>query len=389
MRIVDVSYDYDETVAIEEDLLEQHYTTVGWAEALAKKGTEVIVLKRFFKNSSFKKNNVQYFFVKDTYNKSIRSWQIPFRLFKKIASLKPDIVHLHHLSRSLQTFILRFFLNKKTAIVIQHHGGPTPKDKKKSIHDRFNSIADAFFFTTVEQGKEWFLNKKVHNKILPVMEGCTFFNYKKRLEEKKLFYHSRNEARNICIINGDPAFLWVGRLDENKDPLTILDGFEEVFQKYPAAKLYMIYSDAKLLVEVKRKLDNSDTLKPRVRLLGKIAHHEIQNYYNSADYFVLGSHYEGSGYALSEALRCGCVPIVTDIPSFRMMTEDGQLGALWEPGNKNSFIQAAISAIDKPLREEAERCIDFFKKDLSFDAIAEQAIKHYQKTIELRNKKKR
>jgi len=389
MRIVDVSYDYDETLATEEELLEQHYTTVGWAESLAKMGAEVIVLKRFFKNSSFKKNNVQYFFVKDSYSSSIRSWQMPFRVFKKIALMQPDIVHLHHFSRSLQTFVLRFFLKKKTAIVIQHHGGPTPKGKKKAIHDRFNAIADAFFFTTVEQGEEWFPNKKVHNKILPVMEGGTFFNYNNRLEEKRLFYHSRNEARKISNINGDPVFLWVGRLDENKDPLTILDGFDEVFQKYPAAKLYMIYGEDNLIGGVKNKIDNSNILEPRVKLLGKIAHHEIENYYNCADYFVLGSHYEAGGYALSEALRCGCVPIVTDIPSFRMMTEDGQLGALWEPGNKNSFIQAAICAIDKPLKEEAERCIDFFMKDLSFDAIAEQAKKHYQKTIELRTKKKR
>jgi glycosyltransferase involved in cell wall biosynthesis len=389
MRIVDVSYVYDEALATEEELLEQHYTTVGWAEALAKKGAEVIVLKRFFKTSSFKKNNVQYFFVKDSYNKSIRSWQLPFRLFRKIASLQPDIVHLHHLSLSMQTFTLRSFLNKKTAIVVQHHGGGTPKGKKKAIHDQFNSIADSFFFTTIEQGKEWFPNKKVHNKILPVMEGCTFFNYNSRLEEKDFFYHNRNETRKITTINGDPVFLWVGRLDENKDPLTILDGFEEIFQKFPAARLYMIYSDDKLIVDVRNKIDNSDILKPRVRLLGKIAHPQIRNYYNSADYFVLGSHYEGSGYALSEALRCGCVPIVTDIPSFRMMTENGQLGALWEPGNKNSFIQAAISASDKSLREEAERCIDFFNKDLSFDAIAEKAIKHYQETIEFRRKKKR
>jgi len=314
---------------------------------------------------------------------------VPFRVFKKIASMRPDIVHLHHFSRSLQTLILRSFLNKKTAIVVQHHGGGTPKGKKKAIHDQFNSIADSFFFTTIEQGKEWFPNKKVHNKILPVMEGCTFFNYNSRLEEKDFFYHNRNETRKITTINGDPVFLWVGRLDENKDPLTILDGFEEIFQKFPAARLYMIYSDDKLIVDVRNKIDNSDILKPRVRLLGKIAHHEIQNYYNSADFFVLGSHYEGSGYALSEALRCGCVPIVTDIPSFRMMTENGQLGALWEPGNKNSFIQAAISASDKSLREEAERCIDFFNKDLSFDAIAEKAIKHYQETIEFRRKKKR
>jgi len=386
MRIVDVSYVYDEALATEEELLEQHYTTVGWAEALVKKGAEVIVLKRFFKSSSFKKNNVQYFFVKDSYNKSIHSWQMPFRLFRKIASLQPDIVHLHHLSLSLQTFTLRSFLNKKTAIVVQHHGGGTPKGKKKAIHDQFNSIADAFFFTTVEQGKQWFPNKKVHNKILPVMEGGTFFNYNTRLEEKKLFYLNRNEARKISNINGDPVFLWVGRLDENKDPLTILDGFEDVFQKYPAAKAYMIYSEDNLIGSVKNKIDNSDILKPRVQLLGKIAHPQIQHYYNSADYFVLGSHYEGSGYALSEALRCGCVPIVTDIPSFRMMTANGQLGALWEPGNKHSFIQAAIRAIDKPVKEEAERCIDFFKSNLSFDAIAEQAIKHYQEIIELRTR---
>ena len=124
-------------------------------------------------------------------------------------------------------------------------------------------------------------------------------------------------------------------------------------------------------------------------MLGKIPHQEIQNYYDSADYFVLGSHYEGSGYALSEALRCGCVPIVTDIPSFRMMTKNGKLGALWEPGKKLSFIQAANRAMDKPLKEEAAACVDFFKKALSFDAIAGQAKKHFQKIIEFRARKKK
>lgn len=388
MRIVDVGYVYDKTLATEEELLEQHYTTVGWAEALAKKGAEVIVLKRFFKNNSFRKNNVQYFFLKDSYGNSFRSWQMPLKLFKKIAALQPDIVHLHHFSLSLQTFILRFFLKKNAAIVIQHHGGPIPKGIKKSIHDIFNSAADAFFFTTLEQGKEWFQNKKLHNKILPVMEGSTFFRYNSREEEKEVYYHNRKESRKISSTNGDPVFLWVGRLDENKDPLTVLDGFEELFQRYSAAKLYMIYSDDKLIRDVKNKIENSDILGPKVQLLEKIPHQEIQTYYNSADYFVLGSHYEGSGYALSEALRCGCVPIVTDIPSFRMMTENGQLGALWEPGNKHSFIQAAIRTMNKPLKEEAEGCIDFFKKKLSFDAIAEQAIEHYQKTIDTRTRKK-
>ncbi len=53
-------------------------------------------------------------------------------------------------------------------------------------------------------------------------------------------------------------------------------------------------------------------------------------YYNSADYFVLGSHYEGSGFSLVEAMSCGVIPIVTDIPSFRMMTNNGKIGTLME-----------------------------------------------------------
>jgi glycosyltransferase involved in cell wall biosynthesis len=127
-------------------------------------------------------------------------------------------------------------------------------------------------------------------------------------------------------------------------------------------------------------------LNNHVQLLGEIKHEEIKMKYESADYFVLGSHYEGSGYALSEALRCGCVPIVTNIPSFRMMTDNGRLGSLWQPGNKESFIEATIRAMNKPLEPEANACIQFYNQTLSFDAIAGKAISLYQKLINARQK---
>jgi len=187
-------------------------------------------------------------------------------------------------------------------------------------------------------------------------------------------------------MRGAPVFLWVGRLDSNKDPLTVLDGFEILLEKNTNATLYMIYSENRLSDAVEKKIAGSAILKNSVHLLGKIPHNEIEMYYNSADYFVLGSHYEGSGYALSEALRCGCVPIVTNIPSFRMMTNGGQLGALWEYGNNHSFAEAADVALNKPLSEQANSCITFFTESLSYDAIAKVAIVHYQKMIDRRRK---
>jgi glycosyltransferase involved in cell wall biosynthesis len=387
MRIVHVTFYYDENLADEEELLEQYYTVTGWAEALQRQGAEVIVMSRFNKESYLLKNNVHYHFIKDPDGGQLKSWHFPLAFFKKINRLQADIIHLHHLTLSPQTFLLRRLIARKTAIIVQHHGGPLPGRRKRELHNFFNAAADGFFFTTTEQGIEWFINKKSANKVFPVMEGATFFNYAERDIRRAFTYYDRDIARKKTGMNGALVFLWVGRLDHNKDPLTTLDGFEILFREYTSASLYMIYSDDKLANEVIKKIAGSEILKNKVHLVGKIPHREMEMCYNSADYFVLGSHYEGSGYALSEALSCGCIPVITDIPSFRMMTKDGQLGALWESGNKHSLIEAVTTALDKPLRDEANACIDFYKKTLSFDAIARVAMAHYQHIVASRVQK--
>jgi glycosyltransferase involved in cell wall biosynthesis len=379
MRIVDANFIFDEKLQTEAEQLKQHYTVVGWAEALQQKGVEVIVVKRFSRETTLEKNSVVYHFIKDEFPGHLKAWQIPLRFLKMVASLRPDVVHLHGLSFSLQTFVLRQLLNKNVAIVVQHHGGPPIKGIRKRLHDLFNSVVDGFFFTTTEQGAQWFKNKKV--KVLPVMEGATFFDYENRHSSRSGCHHNREHYSNKTGMKGAPAFLWVGRLDNNKDPLTVLSGFQTLFGRHPEGMLYMVYSDGELLKEVEEKVSNSDALKARVKLLGKIAHEDMEPLYCSADYFVLGSHYEGSGYALTEALSCGCVPIVTDIPSFRMMTNNGQLGALWEAGDQDSFVKAAESALNKPEEKQRKACVEFFEKNLSFDAIAGTALDHYQKLI--------
>src|SRR5258708_7037619 len=147
MKIVQISLSYSEKLQSEEELLEQHYTITGWAEALQRQGAAVIVLNRFFRNSSLQKNNVAYHFIKDSYGTILRGWQLPVKLFKKIKQINPDIIHLHHLTLGLQTFVLRSMLDSKTAISVQHHGGILPGRRKRWLHNLFNRAADGFFFT--------------------------------------------------------------------------------------------------------------------------------------------------------------------------------------------------------------------------------------------------
>lgn len=386
MKVVNASFFYNEKLETECEFLEQQYTITGWAEALQKKGIDVIVVNRFFRNSSFEENKVQYHFFKDKFGARLRAWQVPLQYFKLIRGLNADVIHLHHLTLSLQTFILRLLLSKKTAIIVQHHGGKSPNKFKRILHNLLINSADGFFFTSSDQGDEWFL-KKMRKKIFPVMEGATFFDYANR-NNKPAARIEKTQAREKTGIKGSPVFLWVGRLDENKDPLTVLDGFELIRSKYPETSLYMIYSEDKLLTEVHRRIENSTFLKRKVHLLGMIPHDKIEYFYTSADYFILGSHYEGSGYALSEALRCGCVPVVTGIPSFRTMTNNGKLGSLWIPGDKKSLAEAIINVMEKPLENEAKACMIFFANTLSFDSIASVATRYYQQVMDSRKVKK-
>ena len=106
-------------------------------------------------------------------------------------------------------------------------------------------------------------------------------------------------------------------------------------------------------------------------LKGKVKHSELGACYNTADYFISGSHKEGSGYALIEAMSCGCIPIVTNIPSFKKITRDGTFGFLFEPGNPESLLNILLNLknIDKEIFSSS--VVGHFNHNLSFKSIAD------------------
>jgi glycosyltransferase involved in cell wall biosynthesis len=384
MKIVQVSLTYDDPVGDEEAMLQKHYTITGWAEALNQAGADVEVISRFHRDSQSIRNGVRYRFIHDHLPANLRTRDIPLGFLRKVAAVKPDVFHLHNLSLSLHTLLLRLFAARNAAIIVQHHGGKSPGKTKRRLYNLFNRAADGFFFTTSEQGQEWFMKTNEFNKIMPIMEGSSFFDFDSRDAGRTRSFPDRQAARNKTGMHGDPVFLWVGRLDENKDPLTVLRGLESYFQVNTQARLYMIYNSEPLISAVRQLINQSTILSQCVHLLGNINHRFIESYYCSADYFILGSGYEGSGYALGEALRCGCVPIVTDIPSFRRMTNNGKFGHLWKHGKISSLIEALTRVNEHQVCQQGKEAMEFFENELSYRAIAEQAIIYYRHTIQSR-----
>jgi glycosyltransferase involved in cell wall biosynthesis len=133
----------------------------------------------------------------------------------------------------------------------------------------------------------------------------------------------------------------------------------------------MIYHTDELLDEIKSLISKHEN-KDAIMLIGKVEHDELLYWFNSADFIISCSHYEGSGTAVCEAMSCGCIPIVTDIFSFRMITDNGNCGLLYEAGNQAALLSALYQSLTLDIKTKRSRSLEYFKSKLSFRAIAEQ-----------------
>jgi glycosyltransferase involved in cell wall biosynthesis len=58
-----------------------------------------------------------------------------------------------------------------------------------------------------------------------------------------------------------------------------------------------------------------------------------------------------------------------------MMTDNGTIGALWKAGDTGSFQKALEALLMKEYDQESETAASYFKKELSFEAIAGKYVK--------------
>lgn len=354
MKIVSTSYintpEYDHP----EKWLDRISFYTGILEELAKYH-EVESVEQVNYSGQLVRNKVTYHFLNFGDKKNF----FPFKLHKHIKKLSPDVMLVNGIIFPLQIIQLRVALGNDVKIIIIHRSEKPFRGIKKYLQQLADRSADAYLFSSAGFGKHWVGNGiiKDKNKIYEVMHGSSSFQ---PLE--------KDVTRPLLAVDGSPIFLWVGRLNSNKDPLTVIKAFKQYLKFHPSARLYMIYQSEELINETKKTVD--DTV--GIILIGKIEHKNLEYWYSSADFIISGSHYEGGGIAISEAMSCGCIPIITDIISFRQMTGRGKCGLLYEPGNAEDLLSALLKTNEMDVALEREKVIKQFKEELSFQAIAKK-----------------
>ncbi len=306
-------------------------------------------------------NNAEYHFVKLTRLQLL----FPFLLNKYVKQLNPSIVLVHGFHFPFKLLLLRWQLGSRVKIVMQNHAeGPLGSYKKllQKVADRFISV---YFFTSIDQAKPWLKEKQItdEKKIVEVMEVPSVFSPM-----------NRTEAQAMTRVRDSKNYLWVGRLESNKDPLTLVKAFTKFAKSNAAVHLYVVFQSSELIEEVKLILSKSAETAKQITMIGKVEHEQLLYWYNSVDFIVSTSHYEGSGIAVCEGMSCGCLPILTNIASFRMMTSGGTYGLLYEAGDVEGLILALQKSLLINIETERKRVLNQYNENLSAKAIAEKMI---------------
>ncbi len=320
---------------------------------------EVKVFDQALVGGRFMHNGIEHIYAK----KRLKSQWIPsLKQLWQLRQYAPDYVLLHGLYFPHSVFMLRLFLGKGTKIIVQDHANRLPGRWKEWTIKRADRIVEHYVFMSVELAKPWLDAGIISSseKIIECPEGSTDFK------------------RDTTIAKDPNAFLWVARLDANKDPLTILDAFNRYVKAHNSARLHMFFANKTLLQEVEAFIRKAQ-LGQNVLLHGEATSAELLPWYQRSAYFLMGSSKEGGSFALMEAMACGCIPIVTDIPANRKMLKEGKVGHLFPPKDVSTLTNILVELEADRVVEASRKVVEAFDEDLSFKAIAEKLSKELTK----------
>ena len=287
--------------------------------------------------------------------RDIRAFLSLYKLFKE-----EDFTIIHtHSSKAGLLARLAAVLNKTPIVIHTIHGF--------AFNDFMNGLKKNFFIYLEKLLAKWTdvlitvsnLNKKKiidlniahENKIKNIYSGI----------DLSLFTNKRNDDfRKELNLENDHLLLGsVGRLSNQKDPITMIEAFGIISKPFPNAHLALV-GDGELKGKILEKIDQLK-LNGRIHLTGN--KNNPWSVYHSMDLFIMSSIYEGLGRSITEALSCGVPVVCTDVEGVPEIVRDNITGILVRPKDSNKLADAIIRTLNdmetaKKMAEEGRRFVN-------------------------------
>ncbi|SDC31965.1 Glycosyl transferases group 1 [Terribacillus halophilus] len=151
------------------------------------------------------------------------------------------------------------------------------------------------------------------------------------------------------ISSEKPIIAWVGRLEDNKNWREFLQIAHKLISEYRTDLQFYMFHDPSLaapseLIAFEQMLDSLQ-LREHVSIFPDVPHTDMPYYFSmigdSGGFLLATSKVESAGYAVIEAISCGCPVLTTDSDGVRRAVIHNQTGKYYELGNPDSALVEA------------------------------------------------
>jgi len=304
-------------------------------EELRKMGLDVILL------GSATDRKAQNAF-KRIIKPSRSTWLTDLRMSKAAMTNKiPNLAIIHaHRPDHLLPFLIN---NPGNPSILTLHGNP-----KKAFREK-NSRIESFSYSKIENIVIKKVNKVIfvdHSSRVEYIRTYPWLEGKSTVIpigiDPKMFYPTGNiKARKMMGISDDEKLiLMVSRIDREKRIDLGIEAFNELRKSYNNTHMIII-GDGPMLDGLKKKnLHNK-----KIHFLGGRTRKELNDWYNSADVFLLTSEYEGLPTTVLESLACNTPVISTPVGDVHLVIEEGVNGVILKKDDKYSIMKSLENII--------------------------------------------
>ena len=261
--------------------------------------------------------------------------RITFFLLKS----KPDIVVTSLYQADVLGMISSKIVGVKKRILIQHDVvkfGSLVRIVKKIFALNFSTKVIAISGTVKKFLVGYFKIK--NEKIAMISNGIDYENF---LKGRKTF------------LNGSiPVIGMVGRLENVKGHIYLLEALKILKEKYNLSPFTLIAGDGSLRIELEKYTTTNHL--DSVKFLGNISN--VPNFLSQIDILVVPSINEGFGLVVIEGMVSDKLVIASDIKVMQELIKDNETGLLFESQNPESLAEIILRVLrDRELCEKIQK----------------------------------
>lgn len=286
---------------------------------------------------------------------------------KAVFDFKPDLISCHSTSAGFWT---RLAIKNKTPTIFTAHGwgfSPgTPFWRKMVLPflEKFTSRYCQKIICVSDYDRDLALKYKIDSpeKLITIHNGVEIEQF------------SNSKFQNL---NSKFKIVFIGRLTKQKDPMLLLEAFNEIEVNLKEKSEILIIGEG----EKRKKLEKfvqKNNLKEKVKLLGALEREKVFEILKKSHIFVLTSNWEGFPRTILEAMSCGLAIVASDVGGVREAINES-CGFLIKKGDKEGLKIALEKLLKNPpmIQKMAENCYKRVKENFSLEKMLKETEKVY------------